>query len=158
TALERFLPDGTQDTSFGVVSTFVGGMILQPSGSVVVAQNIGAGLQLSRYDSTGHLDLSFREILATSSQTGIIRCADAVQDGEGFLVRGDGDQPEADRDLVLAHFDGNGHPDPDFAGGTGTVVLVPVDENSSHRPQHVALQGSQIVIQSEDGFTGTPLV
>jgi uncharacterized delta-60 repeat protein len=102
-ALERFMPNGRLDTSFGMagrVTTRVGAAAakafavdVQPDGKIVAGGQAGRGIVIARYERSGALDASFGVgglvIEDVTNQTDAVRSVGIGPDGGVVAVVGD---------------------------------------------------------------------
>ncbi len=135
TALARYNPDGTLDTSFGaggrVVTDFgpngfsrIAALALQPDGKLVGAGTHGSGLALVRYNANGTLDTSFGTggKVSTNQSGATEEIYALVLQPDGKLVAA-GVRFEGNSALALWRYNANGTPDSTF--GVGGRVTGP---------------------------------
>jgi uncharacterized delta-60 repeat protein len=130
-AIARFNADGSADSSFsgdgkarldfGTDSDAGYGVALQPDGKIVVAGTRGGqALAVVRFASDGSLDPSFsgdgEQFFDFGGQAGVGSAYGVVIQPSGKIVVA-GEVGIEDLDFALARFNGDGSPDPSFAGG-----------------------------------------
>jgi uncharacterized delta-60 repeat protein len=122
--LLRLNADGSQDSAFGTggqisTSFTVGGVVLEPDGSVVVA---GGNFALARYDLNGTLDTTFGnngQVVTDFPGAGAFGLA-LQRDGR-FVVAGTVAPAGSSSSMALARYNPNGSLDTTF-GAAGKVV------------------------------------
>lgn len=138
-ALARYLPDGTEDPSFGddgrVTTTFgscgdqgctldiVNALVLQPGGRIVAVGETSAAFALARYTQDGNLDRSFGDRGLVTTHVGwraFARAAVGLPDGR-IVAAGYRSDRHRDHDFALARYTPEGRLDRIF-GGDGTVT------------------------------------
>jgi uncharacterized delta-60 repeat protein len=161
-ALVRYLPDGSLDTTFGtdgvVVVTEAGengfaAIARQPDGKILgVGQSSSAvwpwaTTPLTRFNSDGALDSSFGNGGVSDAPTGPAAALALQPDGKIVVV---GEKANA---FLISRIDPNGTADPSF--GNGGTVTTPMGAERN-QPTAVALQSdAKIVVAgtSQGGFT-----
>jgi uncharacterized delta-60 repeat protein len=163
-ALVRYLPDGSLDTSFGtdgiVLDTQAGengfaGIALQPDGKILgvgqlsgmVPYNDLAATPLTRFDSDGTLDPSFGSGGMSDAPTGQAAALALQPDGKIVVV---GERANA---FAVTRVDPDGTADPSF-GSDGTVT-TPMGPGSNDPSAVVIQPDAKIVVVggSQGGFT-----
>jgi uncharacterized delta-60 repeat protein len=132
--LERYLPDGSLDPSFGsggVATTRIfsgyqpeiGALALQADGKIIAAGGDGARVTVARYLPDGSLDTSFGPggIVTTTPAAGEAQAVAVQSDGK-IVVAGSG-WPFADYGSIV-RYRPDGSLDPSFA--TGGIVATPL--------------------------------
>ena len=164
-ALARFNPNGSLDTSFGtggkVIVALSSGddyfrsVVIQSDGKIIA---VGFGRQanndfvLARYNTNGSLDTGFGTggIVFTNIGSNDAAYAAVIQTDGKIIVAGESNQPPRLYDFALARYNTNGSLDTTFGNG-GTVVTSFHASGSGYGAFAVAIQTDGKIVAAGDG-------
>lgn len=167
TAVARYLPDGSLDSSFGgdgvVVPALPGvtdvegtSLTVRPGGAITVAGSGSLDMLVFRLDRSGDLDPSFGTggFVTVDGQGIADQALSLAELPDGGLVAAGfaGDDGGDTADLMVARFRRDGSPDPEF-GGAG-VVTTDVGGRSSIAYEVVAQPTGTVTAVGSGGSAG----
>lgn len=129
-------------------------MAVQPDGKLVVAEAIGSGFGVSRYNPDGSLDTTFGDVVngqhtGTATST-IVPAAIALQSDGKIVVGG-----SAGSGAAVARFNADGSLDTTF-NGTGTVLTTGLTGINALaiQPNGYIVAAGTVAVQGADGQSG----